>query len=342
MKIVWLLLLLAGVVSWALTGLLRRYALARSLIDIPNERSSHSVPTPRGGGVAIVLTFLIALLVLESVSAFSNSLFWALLGAGCLVALIGFLDDHGHIPSRLRLITHFAAAGWALYWMGGLPPLPLFGVMLDFGWMGHLLAAVYLVWLLNLYNFMDGIDGIAGIEAVSVCLAGVVLYLSSFDDFILMTPMLLLAVAVLGFLFWNFPKAKIFMGDAGSGFVGIVLGVLSIQAAWLAPELFWGWVILLGVFIVDATVTLLRRVASGEKFDEAHRSHAYQYASRRFASHKWVSLVVGLINVVWLFPIALVVGFGWIDGFVGVLIAYSPLIWLSFHFKAGSNLRQEV
>ena len=336
MKIMWVMLL-AGVVSWALTGLLRRYALARSLIDMPNERSSHSVPTPRGGGVAIVLTFLIALFVLEIFSVFSNSLFWALLGAGVLVALVGFLDDHGHIPSRWRLLAHFASAGWALYWLGGLPPIPLFGVILDLGWLGHLLAAVYLVWLLNLYNFMDGIDGIAGIEAVTVCLGGVVLYLlSSVEDFILVTPMLLLAAAVLGFLFWNFPKAKIFMGDAGSGFVGMVLGVLSIQAAWLAPELFWSWVILLGIFIVDATVTLLRRVTCGEKFDEAHRSHAYQY------SHMRVSLVVGLINVVWLFPIALFVGVGWLDGSVGVLIAYSPLIWLSFYFKAGAREQQVV
>jgi len=338
-NIVWVLL--AGVVSWALTGLLRRYALARSLIDIPNERSSHSIPTPRGGGVAIVLTFLTALPLLGMFDLISPQLLWALLGAGGMVALIGFLDDHGHIPSRWRLLAHFASAGWALYWLGGLPPLLLFGVMLDLGWLGHLLAAVYLVWLLNLYNFMDGIDGIAGIEGVTVCLGGVVLYLLfSVEVSILVVPLLLLAAAVLGFLFWNFPKAKIFMGDAGSGFVGIMLGVLSIQAAWLAPELFWVWMILLGVFIVDATVTLLRRVANGEKFDEAHRSHAYQYASRKYASHTHVSLVVGLINVVWLFPIALIVGVGWIDGFVGVLVAYFPLIWLSLYFKAGARERQ--
>ena len=229
--------LMACVVSWALTGLLRRYALARSLVDIPNERSSHSVPTPRGGGVAIVLTFMIALLALMSFSAFSNTLFLALFGAGVVVAVVGFLDDHGHIPSCWRLLSHFVGATWTLYWLGGLPSLPLFGVILDLGWLGHLVAAVYLVWMLNLYNFMDGIDGIAGIEAVTVCLGMVVLYLlSSVEDFILVTPMLLMAAAVLGFLFWNFPKAKIFMGDAGSGFVGMVLGVLSIQAAWLAAE----------------------------------------------------------------------------------------------------------
>lgn len=338
-----LFLLLAGVMSWVLTGLLRRYSLARNLIDIPNERSSHVAPTPRGGGVAIVLTFLIALLVLGLFSVYSNALFWALAGAGSLVALIGFLDDHGHIPSRWRLLSHFAGAGWALFWLGGLPSLPVFGVMLDLGWLGHLLASVYLVWLLNLYNFMDGIDGIASIEAVTVCLGGVVLYmLSSVEDSVWAAPILILAAAVVGFLFWNFPKAKIFMGDAGSGFVGMVLGVLSIQAAWLEPNLFWGWVILLGAFIVDATVTLVRRVAGGEKFDEAHRSHAYQYASRKYKSHVLVSLVFGLINLGWLLPIAVLVSLGKIDGVLGIIIAYFPLVLLAIGYKAGDRGAQQV
>lgn len=341
-KIVWYLLL-AGVMSFVLTGLLRRYALARSLMDIPNERSSHTMPTPRGGGVAIVLTFLTSLILLELFDAHLNGLFWALFGAGAWVMLIGFIDDHRHIPARWRLLLHFVGAGWALIWLSGLPPLPVFGVTLDLGWLGHIIAAVYLVWLLNLYNFMDGIDGIAGIEAVTVCLGGVVLYLlSPVGDFIWMLPMLLLAAAVVGFLFWNFPKAKIFMGDAGSGFVGIVLGILSIQAAWIMPELFWAWVILLGAFVVDATATLIRRVLRGEKFYEAHRSHAYQYGSRKFKGHVPVSLAFGVINLFWLLPIASLVVLGYLDGVLGIVIAYAPLILLVIHLKAGARELQEV
>lgn len=342
MNIVWVLLL-AGMVSWALTGLLRRYALARNLIDIPNERSSHDVPIPRGGGVAIVLTFLVSIPFLELFDIHSDALIWALLGAGAWVALIGFFDDHRHIPARWRLLLHVVGAGWALGWLGGLPPLPIFGVTLDFGWLGHIFAAVYLVWLLNLYNFMDGIDGIAGIEALTVCLGGVVLYLlSPAGDAIGTLPLLLLTAAMVGFLFWNFPKAKIFMGDAGSGFVGIVLGILSIQAAWVMPELFWAWVILLGAFIVDATVTLIRRVLRGEKFYEAHRSHAYQYASRKLGGHVPVSLAFGVINLFWLFPVAVLVVIGWLDGVLGVMIAYIPLILLAMRFKAGAKELQEV
>ena len=336
-------LLFVGVASWGLTGLLRRYALARSLVDVPNARSSHSTPTPRGGGVSVVLSFLIALPFFFLVDAVPTGLLWALLGAGGWVALVSFLDDHGHIPARWRLLAHFIAAGWVLFWLGGLPPLPVFGFVFDFGWLGHFLAAVYLVWLLNLYNFMDGIDGIAGIEAITVCLGGAVLYLLLPEANVgALAPTLLLVAAVAGFLFWNFPKAKIFMGDAGSGFVGMVLGIFSIQVAWVAPELFWGWVILLGAFVVDATTTLVRRVLRDDRFYEAHRSHAYQYASRKFKGHVPVSLAFGLINTCWLFPIAALVVIGWMDGVIGVLAAYLPLFVLAYRFKAGAKELQEV
>ncbi len=333
--------LLIAALSLVLTGLLRRYALSHSLMDIPNERSSHTIATPRGGGVAIVITFLGALVCLMWLAPDHQAELIALLGAGALVAWIGFMDDHGHIAARWRLLAHFTGAGWALVWLGGLPPLIVFGVTLDLGWMGHLLAMVYLVWLLNLYNFMDGIDGIAGIEAVSVCLGGAVLYgLSRGGGFEWVLPVLLLA-AVAGFLFWNFPKARIFMGDAGSGFIGIVLGVLSIQRL-VAPALFWGWVILLGAFVVDATVTLVRRVLRGERFYEAHRSHAYQYVSRKYGAHQPVSLAYGGINLFWLMPIAVLVTAGWLDGVLGVVIGYVPLVWLALRFKAGAGDLQEV
>ncbi|WAG80605.1 glycosyltransferase family 4 protein [Metapseudomonas furukawaii] len=335
MTIWWLLPALAGV-SLILTGALRRYALARSLMDIPNGRSSHSVPTPRGGGVAIVISFLVALPLLASSGVLAWPVMWALLGAGGWIAMVGFLDDHGHIAARWRLLAHFIGAGWALGWLGGLPPLVIFGFDLELGWLGYALAAFYLVWLLNLYNFMDGIDGIASVEAICVCLGGSLLYLLLGESAAALAP-LFLAVAVGGFLFWNFPPARIFMGDAGSGFLGIALGVLSLQAAWVAPQLLWSWLILLGVFIVDATWTLFRRLLRGDKVYEAHRSHAYQYASRQFGKHLPVTLAVAALNLFWLLPIALWVGLGGVDGALGLLVAYLPLVWLALRFKAGER-----
>lgn len=319
--------------SLLLTWVLRRYALSRSLMDIPNGRSSHSVPTPRGGGVAIVLTYLVTLVLVAFAGWVSWSAALPLLGAGALIAVVGFLDDHGHIAARWRLLAHFGAALWALLWMGGLPTISLVGVEVDLGWLGHVLAALYLVWMLNLYNFMDGIDGIASIEAVCACAGACLVYWLTGHENLMIAPMLL-AVAVLGFLYWNFPPARIFMGDAGSGFLGVVIGILSLQAAWAAPEMLWVWLILLGVFIVDATFTLGRRLLRGDKVYEAHRSHAYQYASRLAGRHLPVTLTVMAINLLWLLPIALFVGLGF-DGVLGLLLAYIPLVLLAIKFHAG-------
>lgn len=303
-------------------------------MDIPNARSSHSAPTPRGGGLAIVISYLLGLPVLGLMDILSWCSISALLGAGILVALVGFLDDQGHIAARWRLIAHFCAAAWILAWFGGVFPLALFGTTFAVGWVETGLAAIYLVWLLNLYNFMDGIDGIASVEAICVCAGGALLYILSGYPALAAVP-LLLAASVAGFLFWNFPPAQIFMGDVGSGFLGIILGALSLQAGWLFPEFFWSWIIMLGVFICDATFTLIRRLLRGDKIYEAHRSHAYQYAARQFGRHLPVTLTVGAINLIWLLPLSLLVGFKKIDILVGIIISYAPLVLLMVKYRAG-------
>ncbi|MDD1976819.1 MraY family glycosyltransferase [Pseudomonas tussilaginis] len=321
--------------SFALTYGLRKYALARSIIDVPNARSSHTVPTPRGGGVAIVLSFLVSIIALASLSLISLAELCAMLGSGLFVAALGFLDDHGHVAARWRLLGHFSASLWAVYWLGGLPTMTLFSFDVDLGWLGSAFAILYLVWMLNLYNFMDGIDGIASVEAICACLSACLLYwLAGFDSLTILP--LVLAMAVAGFLFWNFPPARIFMGDAGSGFLGIILAMLSLQAAWASPKLLWVWLILLGVFIVDATFTLIRRLVRGDKVYEAHRSHAYQFASRQFGMHLPVTLAVAVINLLWLLPIAACVVLLGLDGAFGLILAYAPLVVLAFKFKAGA------
>ncbi|MEB0047245.1 MULTISPECIES: glycosyltransferase family 4 protein [unclassified Pseudomonas] len=331
---VWWFLVAVFVVSWGLTLVLRRYALAKSLMDIPNERSSHSIPTPRGGGVAIVVSFLLALPLLASLDLISLPALVGLLGSGLLVAAIGFADDHGHIAARWRLLGHSISAAWALFWLGGLPPIELAGFTVDLGWLGSALSLVYLVWMLNLYNFMDGIDGLASAEAISVCLGMCLVYWASGTLDLIWVPLILTA-AVVGFLWWNFPPARIFMGDAGSGFLGLILGAIAIQAAQVSFDLLWSWVILLGVFIVDATWTLIQRFLRGDKVYEAHRSHAYQHATDQFKRHRVVTLSVVAINVLVLLPLAVLVGSGRLDGVVGGLLAYCPLMVLAWYFKAG-------
>lgn len=331
----WWVAVAVVVFSFALTHVLRRYALHKSLLDIPNGRSSHTLPTPRGGGVAIVISYLVALVWMLWAGLMGRDLFLAMFGAGALIAALGFLDDHGHIAARWRLLGHFFAAAWALFWLGGLPAISVFGMTLDPGLIVNVLTAFYLVWLLNLYNFMDGIDGIASVEAICVCVGAAIIYALSGVATLVWLP-ILLACAVAGFLYWNFPPAKIFMGDAGSGFLGIMLGCLSLQGAWISSQFLWVWLILLGVFIVDATVTLIRRLVRGDKVYEAHRSHAYQFASRRFGKHLPVTSAVGVINLCWLLPVAVCVARFGLDGALGVIIAYAPLLALAVIFKAGA------
>ena len=332
------LVLLGGLLlSWGLTALARRYALATQLLDRPNERSSHTVPTPRGGGVAIVASFLLLTLGLGLAGPIERSLLVATLGAGSLVAALGFADDRRPLPARWRFLGHAAAAAWVLAWMGRVPAVPLLSAVVDLGIAGPLLCGLYIVWMVNLFNFMDGIDGIASVEAITVALGGALLWwlAGSGSGGVLLA--LLFAACVGGFLVWNFPPARIFMGDAGSGFLGLVIALLSLWCGQATPALFWSWFILVGCFMVDATTTLVRRVRRGERFHEAHRSHAYQYAARRLGGHRPVTLMCGAINLLWLLPVASAVALGRLDGVLGVAIAYAPLVWLAYHYKAGAR-----
>ncbi|WP_339471866.1 MraY family glycosyltransferase [Pseudomonas sp. EL_65y_Pfl1_R83] len=332
----WLLSPLVVFLSALLTVGIRRYAISRSLIDVPNSRSSHSVPTPTGGGVAIVLIFLLFVPLFGVTGGTDWQMIWSLLGTGIGVAALGFLDDHGHIAARWRLIGHFVCASWALYWLGGLPPLEYWGGVVDLQWFGGILSAFYLVWLLNLYNFMDGIDGLASAEAICTCLGICMIYwLTGFTG--LIGPPLLLAMAVSGFLVWNFPPARIFMGDAGSGFLGVTMGVLSLYAAWKSPVFLWVWLVLLGVFVVDATMTLFSRMLRGHRVYEAHRSHAYQHAARKAGSHFSVTMAVAAINLFWLLPIAICISVFALNGLLGVIIAYLPLMVLAYKYRAGTD-----
>lgn len=334
-----LLVILASsaVLAALLTLIIRRSALHKQLLDIPNDRSLHTVPTPRGGGAAIVLVFTAAIITLTATDYVETKNAAILIGCGALVAVTGFLDDRQLLShARSRLALHFVAAVIAISALGGLPTLPVFGTNVSLGIFGGILAAVYLVWLLNLFNFMDGVDGISGAQVVSVCGAAAFLIHRTTHDYNIASLPLALAAATLGFLVFNWPPAKIFMGDVGSGFVGFIIGILSIISADTAPPLGWVWVILLGVFIVDATVTLIGRLIRKQKPHVAHRSHAFQHLALRFGSHKRVTIGVVAINVLWLLPIAFAVTEGRIDGFVGVLIAYTPLTFAALMLGAGT------
>jgi Fuc2NAc and GlcNAc transferase len=184
---------------------------------------------------------------------------------------------------------------------------------------------------------MDGTDGIAASEAIFVCAAGAVLNFHVLSNINFSAAAIVLAVSTFGFLLYNWSPAKIFMGDVGSGYLGIAIGALSLMAAKQQHELLWVWIILLAVFVSDATVTLIRRLLRKQKPHVAHRSHAYQHLAIRFNSHAKISLLVLAVNVAWLLPIAFLVADKQLAGTTGVVIAYVPLLIAALFLGAGKD-----
>jgi len=271
------------------------------MLDFPNARSSHVRATPRGGGVSIVVVVSAALALLCARGLINVDLFVALIGGGALVALVGLLDDRKAVPATIRLTVHLVAAVWSVSWLDGFAGLRVGSHVVLGGLTGDALAVLAIVWTLNLFNFMDGIDGIAASEAILVA-AGAALLLGPSSGVI--AAALILAAACAGFLAWNWPPARIFLGDVGSGYLGFVISVLAIASARAGTAQPWVWLILSGAFLADATITLARRLMRGERVYEAHRSHAYQRLARRWRSHLRVTLAVVLLNLLWLLPCA--------------------------------------
>ena len=298
--------------------------LARSwhILDKPNERSSHSLATPSGGGLALMLACIPGLLIAAWASGVWNTSFVTLSMAALALTIFGFIDDLRGLSMQLRLLVYSLVC--VLVSMVLMQP-----VLIENGLSGLalvLLASLAMLWSLNLYNFMDGIDGIAAMQAVLACCGAAWLSWISVHDSGYVKFCLVLAAAHGGFLIWNFPPARLFMGDAGSvptGFLLAGLVILGMVQGQLNP---FCWLVLLAVFVTDASWTLIWRMATGQRFTQPHRLHAYQRLSRHWNSHLKVDMLLLAINVLWLFPIAIAV-LAWPDhALFMVILAYLPLL----------------
>lgn len=287
---------LALCISLVATRVVLGHLRRRNVLDIPNERSSHVIPTPRGGGWGVVIGTIGASAVLL---AFTPDAAWAAgLGAAVLIVVIlSWRDDLGGLPVRVRLAAQFAAAGIALaalFWTGA----PYLDSIATYGTSATavlLLAAPIVltgyVWFINLYNFMDGIDGISAIEtgSVLIAMAAIATHAGAAVPVLVIYP-LICAGATLGFLAWNWHPAKVFLGDVGSVPLGILVGFFLLAFAghgFLVPAM-----ILPLYYIADATVTLLRRLLRGDKVWQAHRTHWYQRAARSIGHRNTVLIVL--------------------------------------------------
>jgi len=314
----------AAIMSWLICAAIKTNAQKWRLVDIPNVRSSHVLPTPRGGGLGIVVAFYVAVIVLVAGGGKGATSLLLLLPA-LPIALLGFIDDFKPLGVRLRLLVQLACAT-AIVLLAGR----------DFSggpisWLVTVVALGYVAWLINLYNFMDGIDGIAVTEAMTV-LAGAVMISWWHSGHIENYGWLLLLAACGGFLLWNWSPAKLFMGDVGSTFLGAVLAAWSLDSSSVPLA---SWLILMAAFIADASYTLVRRGRQREPVWQAHRSHLYQQLAQRWHSHARVCRVLILVNLCWLLPLAGVAAYLGATGsvaaqYVVVMIAYLPLVLVAY------------
>jgi UDP-N-acetylmuramyl pentapeptide phosphotransferase/UDP-N-acetylglucosamine-1-phosphate transferase len=294
-------LLAAAVTMAASTGLVaavRSGAQRRRLLDHPNDRSLHVRPTPRGGGIGIALPVSLAVV--------SAGLLWpetwiaatCLAGVGLLIAAVGLIDDVRGLPAVGRLIAHASAAGLVIAGIGTWPTLVWPGLLhLDLGWAAVPFTILLIAGFTNAYNFMDGADGIAGSQAVVAgigwCGAGLAIH-----DPLLAVAGAVIAAASLGFLFFNWPPASIFMGDVGSSFLGFSLAALAVHAAQRSPAAATAGMLFVWPFVFDAAFTLLRRTGRRENLLAAHRGHLYQRLVLTGVSHRAVTLLYAALAAI--------------------------------------------
>lgn len=281
---------LIALFSCLLTGATLRFLERRAILDHPNERSSHSTPVPRGGGIAIVGITLV-LWAVPVQGTFEQGILFVLCGA-ILIAAISWFDDIRPLSPLVRICVQTLAVSIAVNSLSseGLVFQGAFPAWLDTG-----LSCLLWLWFINLFNFMDGIDAISGIETVCVC--GGLLVLAAFQNATVPASWLsmTLAAATLGFLWWNRPPAKIFLGDIGSVTIGFLLGWLLIKTAVVG---YWASALILPLYYLsDATITLVKRGLRGEKVWQAHREHFYQRAVQSGKSHGTVSSAILAANL---------------------------------------------
>ncbi|HEU0070788.1 MAG TPA: glycosyltransferase family 4 protein [Alphaproteobacteria bacterium] len=319
------LFLLCAVASWGGTWLAIRLLTKRAILDRPNERSSHTIPTPRGGGLAVTAVLVAGAAVCITLWPQTRNEVWVVIAGLIALALLSWIDDLKNLSAAVRLIVHavvVAAALWmlpgeALVFQGWLPPLA-----------DRILAGLLWIWFINLFNFMDGIDGISGIETIAI---GAGLFGLS-----LMLPALMpegrfgliAAGAAIGFLLWNWHPARIFLGDVGSVPLGFFLGWLLLETAAAGH---WAAALILPLYyLADATITLIKRAMRREKVWQAHREHFYQQPIQRGVAHDRVALRIALANAA-LIGLALLstVAMAWLCLLFALLVVARLLLWMS-------------
>ena len=327
--------IVAAIAAAALARVLIAVTTRRAILAIPNERSSHTIPTPTLGGISIA----VPVLVWSGYWIGQDPLTWAVLGGGSLLAVLGMVDDLRDLSARVRFPIQCVAAAFAVAMVPVAIPLIVAPISIHPIWMVYGLDFLIVLWMVNLYNFMDGIDGIAAIQCIVYC-AGVLLighpaaFMAEF--------LWVLLGSTAGFLAFNYAPARIFMGDVASGLLGLLVAIaaLTLDAREQMPLI--ASLILLAGFWFDATYTLCVRIASGQKFASAHRSHLYQKCAERFGHGRTTTMFTGYA-VVWLMPLSALATAAPQWGLILLVAAVVPLLIAAVRMHAGyPNAREST
>ncbi|HLO13584.1 MAG TPA: hypothetical protein VK206_02060 [Anaerolineales bacterium] len=316
---------------------IRRLALEHQILDHPNERSSHSIPMPLGGGFAIVFLVLITSIFVANQTELERSLIYIILGA--LLAFMGWRDDLFSLSPNYRFVVQGLVAIISILGMGyfKIVRIPLLG-QLDLGAVGIVITFFWIVGMINAYNFMDGIDGMAGGVAAAAGLGWMILSANVHNPFVFWVA-LSIAATSLGFLGHNWPPAKIFMGDVASTFLGYSFAVLPLLSASQSGDALTVGTLLMWIVIMDTFVTFLRRLLNGENVFSGHRSHLFQQLIIGGYKHGTISALY-----IFLTMLAVLLSYEWSHGdqvapfliFLGL-----PLIWILLSMHA-ARLRRTV
>ena len=307
----------------------KKIAVHYNILANPGYRTLHESPTPRGGGLIFSLVFVFCILIFGGVYELSNQIFYIFGVGGFIATLFGFIDDIKNIRVKTKLIIQLFLSAWTIYWLD-------LGELFLLGWMPIFMIIpfilIFMVWIMNAYNFMDGVDVMAASGAIFISLTlAIVLFLTNGSVEVIYI-FILLAIVVSGFILFNWPPATIFMGDAGSVFLGYIFGSLLLFTVLNNDISVWIWLTVFGYFFADTTVTQIMRVILGRKWYLAHRSHAYQNLARMTNSHLKVTGGVTLYNLVWIFPLTLWSALQPGMGFIAAILAIAPALVVAYKY----------
>ena len=327
----------AFLLTLSITYLLIRFSKKIGMMDSPNERSSHAVPTPKGGGLGFFIVFTIISLGFYSFLPNYSPIVFPLLFGGPVVVALGWLDDRYSLPAVLRLFVHFLVAVliYGLVTQGFLLPLNI-SFLPDHFWINFVFCVLFIAWFINLYNFMDGVDGQASCTAIagSILMAVVAGIHGSYEISMIYC---LIGYTVGGFLFHNWSPAKIFMGDTGSYFLGFLFASLALISKVHANVSFYSHIIIFGFFIFDTTYILFRRMLGGKPLFEAHQTFLFHKLMKKDWSHRRISTFYTMVMILWLFPLANLASIYDNWGMAIVTLAYFPLWIFAVYHQAGKE-----